>query len=205
MSTGPTRTSTPRAGAGEERIAAAFRDHEGAAALMPYIMGGYPDPSVSRDIAKAFGTWDAVKEAIDAATAARPGPNYRRLIGLKGLGPKSAETLMQVLGSGQARGGDLFEQGPPTIAMAIAGIKGVRSSAAEALAAAFPDVRSFIETARAGAKEMPGDAYRELASLQGIGEVAADALIDFFHEAHNREAVEALQRDATSMARAPRR
>ena len=156
--------------------------------------------TTARDIAKAFGTWDAVKEAIDAATAARPGPNYRRLIGLKGLGPKSAETLMQVLGSGQARGGDLFEQGPPTIAMAIAGIKGVRSSAAEALAAAFPDVRSFIETARAGAKEMPGDAYRELASLQGIGEVAADALIDFFHEAHNREAVESLQQHVNVVA-----
>jgi DNA ligase (NAD+) len=53
-------------------------------------------------------------------------------------------------------------------------------------------VRSFIDAARKGANEMPGDAYRELASLQGIGEVAADALIDFFHEAHNREAVEAL-------------
>ena len=39
---------------------------------------------------------------------------------------------------------------------------------------------------------VPGDAYREFASLQGIGEVATDALLDFFHEAHNNEAVAAL-------------
>ncbi|CAB4902916.1 unannotated protein [freshwater metagenome] len=76
MSTGPTGTSTPRAGAGEERIAAAFRDHEGAAALMPYIMGGYPDPSVSRDIAKAYvdGGADLVELGVPYSDPLADGP-----------------------------------------------------------------------------------------------------------------------------------
>ena len=153
--------------------------------------------TTARDLAKAYGTWEAVKAAIDSAGAQRPGRHYQRMIGVKGLGPKTAETIMQTLGGGQARAGDLFDHGPPTFAAAIAGIKGVRSSSADALAEAFPSVADFIDTARKGAHEMPGDAYRDLASLQGIGEVAADALIDFFHEAHNREAVAALLEHVT--------
>jgi DNA ligase (NAD+) len=57
------------------------------------------------------------------------------------------------------------------------------------LAEAFPDVATFIATARAGAAQMPGDDYRAFAGLNGIGEVVADSLIDFFAEPHNQEAV----------------
>ena len=153
--------------------------------------------TTARDIAKAFGTWEAVSGAIDAAGAVRPGTNYRRLTGLKGLGPKTAEAIMQALGGGAPRGGDLFDHGPRTFAEAVAGIKGVRASSAEALDAAFPSVRAFIDTARFAFEEMPGEAYRELSSLQGIGEVAADALLDFFHEPHNREVVAALLEHVT--------
>jgi DNA ligase (NAD+) len=153
--------------------------------------------TTARDIAKAFGSWQAFHAAVQAAGAAAPGPHYRRLIAVKGLGQKTAETIAQALGSGQPRGGDLFDQGPRTFAEAIAGIKGVRASSAEALASAFETPAAFVETARRAAGEMPGDVYRELASLQGIGEVATGALIDFFHEAHNREAVDALLRHVT--------
>ena len=153
--------------------------------------------TTARDLAKAFGTWDALNTALDAAAAARPGPSYRRMIAVKGLGPKTAETIMQTLGSGAPRAGDLFDVGPPTFAAAIAGIKGVRATSADALAAAFPTVQAFLDTARRGAKEQPGDAYRELTSLQGIGEVATDALLDFFHEGHNRDAVAALREHVT--------
>ena len=65
----------------------------------------------------------------------------------------------------------------------------MRASAAEALALAFPDVATFIATARAGASQMPGDDYRAFAGLNGIGEVVANSLIDFFAEPHNQEAV----------------
>jgi DNA ligase (NAD+) len=148
--------------------------------------------TTARDLAKAFGTWQALAEAIEAAGKARPGPDYRRMISVKGLGPKTAETLMHELGGNKPRASDLFDQGPRTFAEAIAGIKGVRASAADALGGAFGSVSDFLETARRGATEMPGEAYREVASLQGIGEVATDALLDFFHEPHNREAVAAL-------------
>jgi len=153
--------------------------------------------TTARDLAKAFGTWDALLAAINAAGQQRAGPDYRHLISIKGLGQKSAETLMQALGSGGPRGGDLLDHGRQTFATAIAGIKGVRASAGEALAGAFEDVAHFLDAARRGATQFPGDAYRELADLQGIGEVAADALLDFFHEAHNRQVVEALLEHVT--------
>jgi DNA ligase (NAD+) len=87
---------------------------------------------------------------------------------------------------------DLFDAAPATFAEAISGIKGVRSAVAEALASAFPDVETFVETARTAAKEMPGDDYRAFAGLNGIGEVVADSLIDFFDEPHNRTVVKEL-------------
>jgi DNA ligase (NAD+) len=148
--------------------------------------------TTARDLAKAYGTWAALDAALQAAGKVRPGPSYRRLIAIKGLGPKTAEAIMLELGSGKPRASDLFDQGPRTFAEAIAGIKGVRAGAAAALAAAFGSVPEFLQTARRGATEMPGEAYREFASLEGIGEVATDALLDFFHEPHNREAVAAL-------------
>jgi DNA ligase (NAD+) len=37
-----------------------------------------------------------------------------------------------------------------------------------------------------------GDAQAELAAVEGVGPVVAEALVDFFHEAHNREVLEDL-------------
>ena len=48
--------STPDAGAGEDRIAAAFAaaEAEGRAALMPYMMAGYPDRETGLAVAAAY-------------------------------------------------------------------------------------------------------------------------------------------------------
>lgn len=146
--------------------------------------------TTARDIARAFGTYEAFREQLELASKARPGMEYRRLVTIKGLGPKTAETLMQAFAA--ARGSDLFDSAPGSFAAAIAGIKGVRSSASEALDRAFSDVATFIETARAAASQMPGDDYRAFAGLNGIGEVVADSLIDFFDEPHNRKVVDDL-------------
>ena len=43
-----------RAQSGEERIAAAFAQRRGRAALMPYLMGGFPDIAASRAIGEAY-------------------------------------------------------------------------------------------------------------------------------------------------------
>jgi DNA ligase (NAD+) len=147
--------------------------------------------TTARDLSRAFGTYEVFREQADLASKARPGPAYRRLVTARGIGPKTAETLMQAIAA-RNRKGDLFDDEPASFETVIAGIKGVRTGVADALAHAFADVATFIETARAAAREMPGDDYRAFAGLNGIGEVVADSLIDFFGEPHNRTVVKDL-------------
>ncbi len=153
--------------------------------------------TTARDLARAYGSIEALRVALAAAEAARPNADYRRLVGVAGLGPKTAETLMRhVAGRANAAAGadDLFAQAqePGDFRDVVAGVKGVRAAAAEALSSAFESVPAFLEVAKRAAEGMPGEAYLDFAGLQGIGEVATDALLDFFHEAHNVAEVDAL-------------
>jgi DNA ligase (NAD+) len=157
--------------------------------------------TTSRDIAKLFGTFDAFKAALDAAAAARPGPQYRRLMALRGLGPKTAETLMTHAARLAPASGDLFDEAAaPSLASFLAGLKGVRAGTAQLLLDAFGSPAAFFEVARRAHTEQPGEAYRDFAGLAGIGEVAASALIDFFAEAHNADAVRDLLKEVTPLA-----
>ncbi len=150
--------------------------------------------TTSKDLAKAFGSFSAVRSAVETAAAAKPGAHYNRLISINGLGLKAAGAVMAHVTAQSP--GDLFSGGSDAFE-GIAKIKGFRASAVDALRQAFADGKSLAETARRAAQERPGDAYKELAATSGIGEVSADALIGFFSEAHNIEAVEALLEQVT--------
>jgi len=55
MTSRPARDRVPAVPrTGEDRIAAAFALRSGAAALMPYVMGGFPDMATSRAIGEAY-------------------------------------------------------------------------------------------------------------------------------------------------------
>ena len=58
--------------------------------------------------------------------------------------------------------------------------------------AAFGSVGEFLDAAIKGAAEFPGEAYREFVGMPGVGEVSANAMIDFFDDPHNRKAVDDL-------------
>jgi DNA ligase (NAD+) len=146
--------------------------------------------TTARDIAKAFGSLEAVRAAIAAAAREAPGADWRRIMGLSGVGAKSAEAIMRHLSAGRAHGSDLFAR--PAIRDLLAGLKGVRGDAIAALEAAFPEPQTFEAVARSGAAQAPGEAYQHLAALGGIGTVVTDALVAFFNEPHNAAAVDAL-------------
>ena len=127
--------------------------------------------TTARDLAKAFGTLEALRAAIDAAAAARPGPHYRRMIGVPGLGPKTAETIMQHLGRQRVRGrGSVRRWAAQRIAAAIAGIKGVRGAAAAALERR---VRGDRRVRRDGAQGRRGAAGRCLSRASPACRVSA--------------------------------
>ena len=155
--------------------------------------------TTSRDLARAFGSYQAFRAALDAATRARPGPDYLRIVETPGLGLKTAETLIQQMARAKPQHGGLFGDIEPaqTFAQLVSGVKGVRSAITEALANSFASTAEFVEIARRAAREFPGEDYRAFASLNGIGEVATQSLIDFFSEPHNAEAVAALLEQVT--------
>ena len=43
----------------------------------------------------------------------------------------------------------------------------------------------------------PGHAFRAIASIDGVGEVTAEALIEFFSEPHNQDMLSALLNEVT--------
>jgi DNA ligase (NAD+) len=154
--------------------------------------------TTARDLARAFGSYEALRAAVDGAIADRPAPAWRRMTSIKGVGKKTAEAIMRhVARHPAAPGGDLLGHGGQSIAAMLAGLKGVRAAAVAALEEAFPSVAELVDVAMAGAGKAPGERYTQLSSLSGVGEVVTDALIAFHTEPHNVTAVDALLRHVT--------
>jgi DNA ligase (NAD+) len=73
------------------------------------------------------------------------------------------------------------------------GIRHVGEATAKELARHFGSAEALQRVA-AEAQDREGEAFAELTSIEGIGEVVAEAVADFFGEPHNREIVEDLLR-----------
>lgn len=71
------------------------------------------------------------------------------------------------------------------------GIRHVGETTAKLLARSYVEWSAFADAMRA-ASDRDGDAWQDLNAIDGIGEVVAAAIVEFFAEAHNREALEAL-------------
>ena len=148
--------------------------------------------TTGRDLAKAYLTWGAVQAAVERALADAPGPDWRRFLGLPGVGQKTAETAVKGLAAGGDKllEADLFDR---PLAERLVSHKFVTARAAPALAEAFGgDAKALVAAARRAERQLAGEGYQELASLSGVGTVATDALTDFFREPHNREVLAAL-------------
>jgi DNA ligase (NAD+) len=88
------------------------------------------------------------------------------------------------------------------------GIRHVGETNAKRLARHFLSFETLRRTAEAAkppeGKGDPGNAeWQEIVGVNGIGAVVAEALVDFFDEAHNREAVDALLAEVTPLDEEP--
>ncbi len=80
------------------------------------------------------------------------------------------------------------------------GIRHVGETNAKRLARHFVSFAALREAAEAArmpeGKGDPGSAeWQEIVGVNGIGDVVAEALVEFFHEAHNRDAIDALLKE----------
>jgi DNA ligase (NAD+) len=108
----------------------------------------------------------------------------------KGFGKKSVENLFQAI---EARRTIPLER----FIFAL-GIRHIGETTARDLARAYGTLEAFRVAATAAADGgRDSDAYREIDNIEGIGETVVDALVDFFSEPHNIEALDDLLREVT--------
>ena len=79
------------------------------------------------------------------------------------------------------------------------GIRHIGETTARLLSRSYSDWAGF-EAAMVAASDRGSDAWSELNAIDGIGEVVAAALIEFFAEVHNREALDALLAEINPVA-----
>jgi DNA ligase (NAD+) len=109
--------------------------------------------------------------------------NLTPLRAKEGWGAKSAQNLFAAI--------EMRRQIPLDRLIYALGIRHVGETTAKLLARSYRTFDHFRE-AMVAAQDEASDAYRELNAIDGIGQVVADAIVEFFAEAHNNEAVEAL-------------
>jgi DNA ligase (NAD+) len=72
------------------------------------------------------------------------------------------------------------------------GIRHIGETNAKLIARHYGDVGAFLEGMMAAGKGQDSEAYQELNNIGGIGEVVADAIVEFFKENKNRDALDRL-------------
>jgi DNA ligase (NAD+) len=140
-------------------------------------------------LARHFGTFEALQETAANAAAQRPNDAFRRLEGVEGVGPGAREKLLAAaseLPSRQPAAAD------DSLESALGSIAGLNTKTRAALAAEYGDWPTFRSQMVSAAKGGPGEDLVALAAINGFGAVAAEALVDFFAEKHNRDVVKAL-------------
>jgi DNA ligase (NAD+) len=77
------------------------------------------------------------------------------------------------------------------------GIRHIGETNAKLLARHYGSVEALRRGVAAAAAGRETEAYEELNAVEGIGEVVADAIVEFFKEPHNREALDRLLEQVT--------
>ncbi|KIU37440.1 DNA ligase [Methylobacterium radiotolerans] len=135
--------------------------------------------ATAKALAKRFADMPTLIAAIREAAAAQPGPDWVELTAVPRVGGTTRDRLLD-LG---------FPEDDAAPAKERARLSAVQR---ENLLAHYGDVDAVRAAIARAAAQRPGDAYRVFADDGEIGPVATDALLLFFSEPHNADAVTAL-------------
>ena len=114
--------------------------------------------------------------------------SLKKLKDREGWGPKSVENLFAAIDERRSIDLHRFIYG--------LGIRHVGETTAKLLARSYGSFGAF-RAAMEAAKDRESEAWADLNNIDGIGEVVADAIVEFFAEEHNREAIDALLAEVT--------
>ena len=119
---------------------------------------------------------------------ARNRKSLKKLENREGWGETSARNLFAAIETRRRIGLDRF--------IFALGIRHVGETNARLLARHFGSFEQLRATATAAA-DRESEAYAELTAIGGVGEVVADAVVEFFKEQHNGEMLDALLQEVT--------
>ncbi|MFN3574074.1 MAG: NAD-dependent DNA ligase LigA [Phenylobacterium sp.] len=146
--------------------------------------------TTSLALARNFETVEAFLAAARAAAAALEGEAHAQFVHLEGVGPTALEAI---LAWAETPPRDLLVPDEASFdTRAKAAIPKLNRTAREALERRFHDWAAFERAARAAVEHRPGEAFRELEAVDGVGPVAARMIGTFFAEDHNNRTVENL-------------
>jgi DNA ligase (NAD+) len=114
---------------------------------------------------------------------ARDKTSLKRLKNREGWGEASVSKLFDAIDQRRTVALDRF--------IFALGIRHVGETTARALARSYESAETF-RSRMTSAGAMVGEAWEELTAIDGIGEVVAEALVQFFAEPHNRDVVDEL-------------
>ena len=145
-------------------------------------------------LARHFGSFEALREAAGRAAGQRSNEAYRRLEALAGVGPGARDRLLDAAASLPVHAPGSSED---QLEAQLSCVPGLNRTARAALAGAYGDWTQFRHGMLSAASGRPGEDLAALGAISGFGEVAAEALVDFFAEPHNREILDELARRIT--------
>ncbi|MEO8420223.1 MAG: NAD-dependent DNA ligase LigA [Hyphomicrobium sp.] len=112
-----------------------------------------------------------------------------RLEEREGWGPQSATKLFNAIAARRDIALDRF--------IFALGIRHVGETTAKLLARFYGSIEHFREAMIAASKDKDAEAFKELDNIEGIGEVVAEAIADFFGEPHNVRVVDDLLKEVS--------
>ena len=151
--------------------------------------------TTSTVLARNFADFPELEAAATRAAQQLPGATYLELAEAKGLGPKALDLLVQA-GRGDLSADPWPEADSLEVKIGQAA-PGLSRPTRAALAERYPDWPALAAALAEAARGAPGDDYLALASIDGVGPVAAKSLAEFFREDHNRRLVERLTAELT--------
>ncbi|MCB4804006.1 DNA ligase (NAD+) [Methylobacterium brachiatum] len=139
--------------------------------------------ATAKALAKRFPDMPTLIAAIKEAAAVQPGPDWVELTAVPRVGGTTRDRLLDL--------------GFPDDAPADGPRARLSAPQRENLLKHYGDADAVRAALARAAEQKPGDAYRLFADDGEIGPVATDALILFFSEPHNSDAVAALLEEVT--------
>jgi DNA ligase (NAD+) len=122
---------------------------------------------------------------------ARDGRGRTKLKDREGWGEASARKLFEAIAARRVIALDRF--------IFALGIRHVGETTARVLARAYGSAQAFCEQMQAAYRDPDGEAMKELNALDGIGDVVAEAIAQFFGEPHNVDVVNQLLDQVTAV------